>query len=203
MQQAPDDAILFATHNSNKVKEAQALIPRSLVTLLGMGDFEQLKTITDIPETGATFEANAEQKVDFVLELVKTSVVADDSGLMVDALDGKPGVHSKRWVEGSDEDRNKHLLLELQGVKNRGAQFVTVLCYYDSNTDQKHFFKGVVEGMIAEIPAGTDGFGYDPIFIPEGYSETFAQLGQSTKNTLSHRARAFQMLKDFIESMHE
>lgn len=190
--------ILFATHNRNKTQEAQALLPASLVLLTCMGDHSELKNISDIPETGSTFEENAEQKVDFVLRIVQISVVADDSGLIVDALGGKPGVHSKRWIEGTDEDRNNHLLKELEGQINRKAQFVTVLCYYDQETQEKHFFKGVVDGTIAHTTMGTDGFGYDPVFIPDGYSKTFAELGIDVKNTLSHRARAFEMLKNYL-----
>lgn len=190
--------IVFATHNSNKKEEAQAVLQGPSFSITNLEDYPSVAHILDIPETGSTFAENAQQKVDFVKDILKLSVVADDSGLEIEALNGEPGIHSKRWIHGSDEDRNNHLLNQLKDSSNRRATFTTVLAYYDIDTQQYSFFEGKVAGTIAEFPRGQQGFGYDPLFIPDGYTQTFGELGSEVKNTVSHRARAFLLFKDFL-----
>lgn len=193
--------IYFVSHNLHKVQEASVLLSGSFA-LGSIADLPELQSVTDIPETGSTFEENAQQKVDFALAAATHDYVADDSGLEVVALGGKPGVHSKRWIEGSDNDRNNYLISQLEPHENRRARFVTVLCYYNVQTASYHFFRGEVEGSIAHEPKGEDGFGYDPLFIPQGYDQTFAQLGATVKNELSHRARAFAKFKQFLQDSY-
>ncbi|MCA9369860.1 MAG: RdgB/HAM1 family non-canonical purine NTP pyrophosphatase [Pseudomonadales bacterium] len=187
--------MLFATNNHHKLEEARSILAAVGVDVLSLSDLEETKHISDIPETGSTFEGNAQQKLDFVWQqYAKLPVMADDSGLEVTALDNQPGVRSKRWVAGSDNDRVAYLLQKIEGNSDRTAQFVTSLCYRESEEQSVLFFTGVVKGIIAEKPRGKNGFGYDPVFIPHGYNNTFAELSQSSKNTLSHRALAFHAL---------
>src|SRR5690606_12761771 len=123
---------------------------------------------------------------------------ADDSGLTVDALHGKPGVHSNRWHPGTDEERNTALLTELKNEKNRSAMFVTVACFLRTPDATPVYFRGEIKGQISKEPSGSAGFGYDPIFIPEGYDKSFAELGMEIKNKLSHRARAYIKFKEYL-----
>lgn len=194
--------LVLATNNANKLREIQAQLALSSVQVhspLQVGvpaDF-------DVEETGETFTENALLKAKSFSTLTKLPTVADDSGLMVTALNGEPGVHSKRWIEGSDHDRNLHLLKKLENAKDRSAVFITVLALYLPDSDQVHFFEGTVSGKIINEERGSDGFGYDPVFVPDGYDRTFAELGLDVKNRLSHRARAVQKLKTFLEGMPE
>jgi len=194
--------LVLATNNANKLAEIQATLALTSISVISAHD-AGVPDDFDVEETGQTFSQNAELKARAFSKLTGLPAVADDSGLKVVALGGEPGVHSKRWIPGSDQDRNLHLLQKLEGTPDRSAEFVTVLALFFPDTEKIIFFEGSVTGTIALEERGTEGFGYDPIFIPEGYDKTFAQLGIETKNTLSHRARAVQKLKTFLEGWQE
>lgn len=165
----------------------------------------------DIPETGNTLEENALQKAQYVYDHYHVSCFADDTGLEVEALDGAPGVHSARYAEGTDHDSEANmakLLRELDGKENRQARFRTVICYIEkqdvcpcgcTSIKKIHQFEGIVNGHIATEKHGTEGFGYDPIFVPEGYDKSFAELGEEIKNGISHRARAVAKLVEYLK----
>lgn len=199
--------IVFATNNQHKLQEIR--------DILG-SDFEvvSLKEIgcdVDIPETGNTLEENALQKAQYVYDHYHISCFADDTGLEVEALDGAPGVHSARYAEGTDHDSEANmakLLRELDGKENRQARFRTVICYIEkkdvcpcscTSIKKVHQFEGIVKGRIATKKHGTEGFGYDPIFVPEGYDKSFAELGEEVKNGISHRARAVAKLVEYLK----
>ena len=193
--------IVFATNNKHKLEEIREILG---------GEFEilSLKDIgcdVDIPETGDTLEANARQKAEYVFERYGLDCFADDTGLEVEALNGAPGVHSARYAEGTDHDSRANmakLLREMEGKTNRKARFRTVISLIRRDADnprgREQRFEGIVEGHISTSPHGTEGFGYDPVFVPEGYDESFAQLGETVKNTISHRARAVKKLVAFL-----
>lgn len=189
--------LLLATQNSGKLKEIQEILSGTqykVVTPKEVG----LGAEFDIEETGSTFKENSELKALAFAQAAHLLTIADDSGLAVSALGGDPGVRSKRFFAGSDEDRNNRILELIAEQKDRRAVFVTDLCLYDPDTKKILHFEGKVEGQIADKSAGDAGFGYDPIFIPNGYSQTFAELGQDVKNTLSHRARALHKAKEYL-----
>lgn len=194
--------LLVATRNQGKAHEMALYLKEFEVEVLTLNDFEMGDFEPE--ETGETFVANAELKAIAYGERAGILTVADDSGLEIDALNGQPGVHSKRFFSGSDADRNHHVLDLMKGKTNRQARFVSVLVLYDPATKTKHDFTGIVEGEIGEKVAGDQGFGYDPIFIPEGYKQTFAELGVTEKNKVSHRARALQQLQAYFkqEKLH-
>lgn len=194
--------LVLATNNANKLAEIQAQLSLTSIKVLSAHD-AGVPDDFDVEETGTTFAENAELKARAFSKLTGLPSIADDSGLMVSALGGEPGVHSKRWVPGTDHDRNQYLLQKVQDKSDRSAQFITVLALFFPDTEKILFFEGTVSGSIATEELGSEGFGYDPIFIPEGYDKTFAQLGIETKNTLSHRARAVQKLKTFLEGWQE
>jgi XTP/dITP diphosphohydrolase len=182
--------LVFATQNANKVKEVNAQIEGilSVKSLLDIGHTDELD------EDFETLFENAQQKATFIYDKYKVSCFSEDTGLEIDALAGKPGVHTAHYAGSRDSDANMSLVLkELEGVENRGAQFRTVIYLI---LDGEHFpFEGIVRGRIAlEKSQGTEGFGYDPIFIPDGYDVTFADLPTSVKKTISHRARAMMQL---------
>ena len=159
---------------------------------------------TDIPETANTLEGNAIQKARYITDHYSIDCFADDTGLEVEALGGEPGVHSARYAEGTDHDSEanmRKLLQRLDGNDNRKAQFRTVIAL-TRHDDEADFtlFEGIVRGTIATRKQGTEGFGYDPIFVPEGYDESFAQLGTAIKNGISHRARAVEKLVRYLHS---
>lgn len=186
--------LIIASHNVHKCQEIQAMLGDMAV----LTDLNDNNIHDEIPETGDTFEANALQKARFVYERTGADCFADDSGLMVDALGGAPGVMSARYAgEPSDMAKNIDLLLHnLTGVDNRSARFVTVIAAIIDG--KEHLFRGEVKGQIISSLRGTGGFGYDPLFVPDGYSDTFAQLPAEVKNSISHRARAIGRLRDFI-----
>lgn len=190
--------LIFASHNAHKVEEIRALIGSDFV-LQGLSD---LGFSGEIPETGATLEANAEQKARYTYDMFHMPCFADDTGLEVDALNGAPGVYSARYagVTGTSEQQSaanvRKLLGELDGVTVRTARFRTMVCYYDGR--ECRFFEGRVEGRITLQPSGTDGFGYDPVFMPDGKDRTFAEMPLQEKNGISHRARAFAKFKAFL-----
>ena len=153
----------------------------------------------DIAETGTTLEENALIKARYIANKYHIDCFADDTGLEVEALGGEPGVYSARYAEGTDhnsEANMQKLLAKLEGIANRKAQFRTVIALIKQG--HTHLFEGVVKGHIDTEKHGTGGFGYDPIFIPEGYNDSFAALGEDIKNTISHRARAVTKLADFL-----
>ncbi len=187
--------LVFATHNENKFKEVKLLIPKhiELLSLKDIGCFEE------IPETAQTIAENAILKAEYVYRKYKVACFADDTGLEVDALNGAPGVYSARYAgpQKSAADNINKLLLELKDKSNRGAQFKTVIAL--KTKQEELLFQGIVRGSITTLPIGSGGFGYDPVFIPEGYSKTFAELPITTKNEISHRAKALQHLLDYLK----
>ncbi len=186
--------LVFATNNLNKLREVQALVPPQieLVSLTDIGCTE------DIPETSATIEGNAKQKTQYIKEHYGLDCFADDTGLEVNALNGAPGVYSARYAgDDKNADANMHKLLEgLKGTENRKAQFKTVISL-ELNGKQE-LFTGICEGTITHEKRGEGGFGYDPIFLPKGYSETFAELPLLEKNKIGHRGKAVQQLIQFL-----
>lgn len=188
--------IVFATNNSHKLDEIRNILGSSFEVM----SLNELGCHDDIPETGTTLEENARQKAQYIYDKYHCNVFADDTGLEVDALGGKPGVYSARYAggEGHDSEANMTKLLKnLEGETNRKAQFRTVIALIlDGKTS---LFDGIVEGEIIKERRGSEGFGYDPIFQPEGYDKTFAELGNDIKNTISHRARAVAKLAAFLK----
>ena len=196
--------LIFATNNRNKLKEIENLLGNSY-ELLSLSD---LGVVDDIPEDFETLEENASQKAWYIYKMFGQSCFADDTGLEVDALDGAPGVYSARYsrmgyptyadMEPAKGNIRK-LLEKLEGETNRKAQFRTVISLVLNG--QENRFEGIVEGEICESPSGTKGFGYDPVFRPFGFRETFAEMDLPVKNRISHRARAVMALVDFLKGM--
>jgi XTP/dITP diphosphohydrolase len=185
--------LIFATNNAHKLEEVQAIVGEQFL-LKSLADID---CHDDIPETGVTFHENAKQKTDYLVNKYGLNCFGDDSGLEIDALGGEPGVYSARYSGTRDMEMNINLVLEkLKGVTNRSARFKTVISLYLNG--QHYFFEGSVEGCIIDERKGVDGFGYDPIFIPNGYSQTFAEMTAEEKNRISHRAIAVQQLADFL-----
>lgn len=193
--------IVFATNNQHKLQEIREILSPEfeIVSLKEIGCHE------DIPETGNTLEENALQKARYISERYHISCFADDTGLEVEALGGAPGVHSARYAEGTDHDSEANmtkLLRELEGKENRQARFRTVIALIElgeDETENVHLFEGIVEGHISTERQGNEGFGYDPIFVPEGYEKSFAALGEAVKNHISHRARAVKKLAEYLK----
>ncbi len=188
--------ILFASNNDHKVGEVRMLLPQGY-SLLGL---REIQWTMDIPEPFDTYEDNAKAKAYFVFDRTGLSCFADDSGLEIDALDGRPGIISARYagVGRNHADNIQKVLSELAGQANRRARFHSVIAYINDSTEI-HVFKGKVEGKITHIPMGTRGFGYDPIFIPEGFEQTFGQLSERIKNRISHRSLAMQQFISFLQ----
>lgn len=189
--------IVFATNNKHKLEEIEDILGKDfeIVSLAEIGCHE------DIPETGLTLEENARQKSTYIVEHYNHDCFADDTGLEVDSLNGEPGVHSARYAEGTDHDSEanmRKLLSKMSNVKDRTARFRTVISLIINGVE--HQFEGRVEGRIATEKHGKEGFGYDPIFIPEGYDKSFAELGEEVKNQISHRARAVKKLAEYLSS---
>lgn len=187
--------LVFGTSNPNKLIELRALTPES-IQLVSMAE---LGITDDLPETQDTIPGNAIQKVDALYQQIQTNAFAEDTGLEVDALDGAPGVYTARYAgpERSAEANMDLLLRNLKDKENRGAQFRTVIAMIWAG--ETYTFEGIVRGKIAKEKSGDGGFGYDPIFIPEGYDQTFAQLSSAIKNEISHRGRAVQKMLAFLE----
>lgn len=193
--------LVFASNNAHKLDEIRAILG-------GIFEIKSLKEIgcnDDIPETGSTFAENALQKAQYIKDHYGYDCFADDSGLQVEALNNEPGVYSARYavmngrepLPTKDEANMALLLQRLADKENKRACFRTsIALVYEGET---HFFDGVVEGHIIPEKRGTEGFGYDPIFVPEGYDQTFAQLGSEIKNSISHRARAVAKLVEFLK----
>lgn len=188
--------LVFATNNAHKLEEIRAILGNK-VEVLSLND---ISCHTDIPETADTLEGNAALKAQYIYEHYGLDCFADDTGLEVEALGGAPGVYSARYAggDGHDSEANmKKLLKELEGENDRRAQFRTVICLIEDG--KEHFFEGIVKGGIIEEKRGASGFGYDPVFVPEGYEETFAEMGSEEKNRISHRARAVRQLCSYLD----
>lgn len=186
--------LVFATNNQHKLHEVQRMLPDTiqLVTLKDIGCYE------DIAETETTLEGNAQLKANHITEKYHFDCFADDTGIEVESLDRRPGVYSARYG-GEPRDAHKNmdkLLTELHGKANRKAQFRTVIALHLNG--EQYLFEGICEGSITEHKSGTDGFGYDPIFQPDGYSVTFAEMSAEEKNSISHRGIAIQKLVKFL-----
>ena len=199
--------IVFATNNQHKLDEIREILGSEfeIMSLNDIGCHE------DIPEDYDTLEENALQKAKYIVDHYHVSCFADDTGLEVDALNGEPGVHSARYAEGTDHDSEANmqkLLRKLGNNNNRQARFRTVIALIikegvkegrSKGEFSTHLFEGIVEGHIAHEKKGSEGFGYDPVFVPDGYDESFAQLGMDIKNSISHRARAVKKLAAYLK----
>ena len=187
--------LVFATNNAHKLEEIRAILGDK-VGILSLND---INCHADIPETADTLQGNAALKAQYIFENYGLDCFADDTGLEVEALNGAPGIYSARYAdgEGHDSEANmKKLLSEMQDKENRKARFRTVICLIEDG--KEHFFEGIVNGSIIRERKGGAGFGYDPMFMPDGYSETFAEMGNDEKNKISHRARAVQELCEYL-----
>ena len=188
--------IVFATNNAHKLREVQQTVGDKfeIVSLRECG------VVEDIPENEPTLEGNALAKARYIYSRTGLSCFADDTGLEVDALGGEPGVRSARYAtDGHDDEANKRLLLErMEGKENRGAQFRTAMALILDG--EEYLFEGVVRGEILTLECGNGGFGYDPLFAPEGHSESFAEMSAEEKNAISHRGRAVRKLAEFLNN---
>lgn len=189
--------LIFATHNNNKVKEVTKMLP----SYLSMKSLTDINFFDEIEETGTTFEKNAQLKAKTIFDKTGKNIFADDSGLVIEALDGAPGVYSARYAgTGKDEDNIAKALKELEGETNRKAYFISIFCLILNG--KEYFFEGLVNGTIATEIMGDNGFGYDPIFIPDGFSKSFAQMTAEEKNAISHRGKAVEKLNDFLINLN-
>jgi XTP/dITP diphosphohydrolase len=188
--------LLFATANQNKAKEIQKLVPE-FIQLITLNDINQTE---EIPETSGTIEGNAIQKMQYIISNYGIDCFADDTGLEIEALNGEPGVYSARYAgEEKDTDNNMNLVLsKMESVINRKARFKTVISLFING--ENRLFEGIVEGKIRFEKTGSSGFGYDPIFEPENCGKTFAEMTTDEKNKMSHRARAFEKMIEFLEN---
>ena len=188
-----DNVLVFASNNAKKLKEIRPVLSEYQIKSLA-----EINCFDDIPETANTFQGNAFLKAKHVWDNYDLPCFADDSGLVVPELNNEPGVYSARYAgsQKNDNDNMDLLLKNLSSSKDRSAYFITVICYYDGKNT--HFFEGRVNGKITLEKKGQDGFGYDPIFIPEGFDRTFAEMNMEEKNALSHRAKAVKLLRDFL-----
>jgi XTP/dITP diphosphohydrolase len=188
--------LVFASNNQNKILEIQNMLPDhiEIMSLESIGCFEE------IPETADTIEGNAIQKANYITQNYGYDCFADDTGLEVDVLNGEPGVFSARYAgeqKNADDNMNK-LLAVLSDKSNRLAQFKTVICL--NQNGKQHLFTGIAKGEITLNKAGNQGFGYDPIFKPQGYQHTFAQISLQEKAIISHRGKATRLLIDFLKN---
>lgn len=190
--------LVFATSNQNKIKELQPLLPNKI----------KLKSLADLhldyiqlEETGSTFQENALQKAKALYLKIGVPTFAEDSGLVVNSLDGAPGIYSARYAgtDATDQDNNNKLLESLKGKSDRSAYFIAVIVLYDGQNT--HCFEGRCHGHVAKEAKGNEGFGYDPLFVPEGYEQSFAELGFEEKNKMSHRAIALEKFCEFLERL--
>ena len=191
--------LVFASNNKNKIQEIQALVPN----IIQIVSLEEIGCIEDIPETADTIEGNAILKANYVTEKYGYDCFADDTGLEVDALNGAPGVYSARYA-GEQKDANDNmdkLLSELSDKPNRKANFKTVIAL--NLNGKQNLFTGIINGKIIEEKIGTNGFGYDPIFVADGYEKTFAELSMEEKSTISHRGIAVKELILFLQKLSQ
>ena len=189
--------IVFATNNPNKLKEIQSLIPKEIEII----SLKEIGCNEDIPETGDTLKANAFQKAQYIKDNFNYDCFADDTGLEIDELNGDPGVYSARYAgpeRNASANMNK-ILNKLKGKKNRKAQFRTAIALILKG--EEHLFEGKVEGYISKEKQGNEGFGYDPIFIPENNTRSFAQMSMQEKGAISHRGRAVKKLVTYLNNI--
>ena len=189
--------LVFASSNKNKIKEIQQLVPSDIQIL----SLEDIGCDVDIPETADTIEGNAILKANYVTKNYGYPCFADDSGLEIDALNGEPGVYSARYagLQRNDDDNMSKVLANLQNQTNRRANFKTVIAL--NMNDEQHLFTGIINGEIIHEKRGTNGFGYDPIFVAETYDKTFAELSMEEKSAISHRGRAVKQLISFLQNI--
>jgi len=188
--------IVFATNNKNKLRELQQILGDKF-ELLSLAD---INCFEEIPETSPTIEENSLEKAEYVYKKYKTDCFADDTGLEIEALDGRPGVYSARYA-GEDKNMEKNIkkiLSELENQDNRKARFKTVVSLILNG--ETHQFEGIINGKIIKEKTGESGFGYDPVFMPDGYDITFAEMDAGLKNKISHRGIAVQKLVDFLNA---
>lgn len=192
--------LVFATNNKHKLDEVRKITSRHPVEIVSLAE---INCFDDIPETADTLEGNALQKAHYIQEKFGLNCFADDTGLEVEALNNAPGVYSARYAgSGHDSEANmKKLLHEMEGKENRKARFRTVIALVWNG--KTYTFDGIVNGTITTTKRGENGFGYDPIFIPEGYEQTFAELGNDIKNQISHRAKAVEKLDEFLTQLSD
>ena len=185
---------VFATNNAHKLEEVTAILGDK-IELLSMKD---IHCHADIPETADTLEGNALLKARYIFENYNMDCFADDTGLEVEALNGAPGVYSARYAGDAhnSEANMRKLLQDMEGIENRKAQFRTVFALIING--KEHLFEGIVKGEITKHRCGSSGFGYDPVFIPEGYTQTYAEMGNTLKNKIGHRALATNKLCNFL-----
>ena len=191
--------LVFASNNKNKIQEIQALVPKTIQIV----SLEEIGCTEDIPETADTIEGNAILKANYVTEKYGYDCFADDTGLEVDALNGAPGVYSARYA-GEQKDANDNmdkLLSELKDKSNRKANFKTVIAL--NLNGKQNLFTGIINGKIIEEKIGTNGFGYDPIFVADGFDKTFAELSMEEKSTISHRGIAVKELILFLQKLSQ
>jgi XTP/dITP diphosphohydrolase len=191
--------LVFASNNKNKIQEIQQLVPNSIQIL----SLEEIGCTEDIPETADTIEGNAILKANYVTEKYGYNCFADDTGLEVETLNGAPGVYSARYA-GEQKDANDNmdkLLLELKDKTNRKANFKTVIAL--NLNGKQNLFTGIINGKIIEEKIGTNGFGYDPIFVADGFNKTFAELTMEEKSTISHRGIAVKQLLTFLQKLSQ
>ncbi|HEY9560717.1 MAG TPA: non-canonical purine NTP diphosphatase [Anseongella sp.] len=186
--------LVFATNNLHKLEEVRAILGKDFTIF----SLKEIGCDTDIPETGASFQENASIKARYVYDRFGLDCFADDSGLEVEALGGIPGIHSARYSgeHGNDVANIEKLLAELKDEQNRAARFRTVVSLIMGGNE--HFFEGIVNGIIRREKAGEAGFGYDPVFQPEGFENTFAEMAPEEKNRISHRGRAIEQLAAYL-----
>jgi XTP/dITP diphosphohydrolase len=190
--------LIFATNNEHKVSEIQSLLPKDINVIT----LQQAGINIDIPEPYDTLQENANTKAKTIFEITQQNCFSEDTGLEIDALNGAPGVHSARYA-GEDRNFNANIekvLSNLKNTENRSAQFRTVICLIWEQ--KEYYFEGICRGHIAEQNSGTAGFGYDPIFIPEGATKSFATMTMDEKNTYSHRQKAVTQLFTFLQSIN-
>ncbi|MFN4300320.1 MAG: RdgB/HAM1 family non-canonical purine NTP pyrophosphatase [Thermaurantimonas sp.] len=188
--------IVFASNNVHKLEEIASMLPLNM----RIKSMKEAGIEADIPETGTTLKENAFLKADFLRKKGFNAVLADDTGLEVSALNGAPGVYSARYAgpEGNARKNIKKLLAELQTAADRTARFVTVLCFIRKG--EVHYFEGEVKGVIIDSPRGNQGFGYDPVFLPNGFNKTFAEMTLDEKNLISHRKKALEKFLEFLQN---
>lgn len=188
--------LVFASNNINKIKEIQQLVPADIQIL----SLKDIGCEVDIPETADTIEGNAILKANYVTEHYGYPCFADDSGLEIDVLNGEPGVYSARYAgsQRNDDDNMNKVLEKLQNETNRKANFKTVIAL--NMNGEQHLFTGIINGEIIHEKRGTNGFGYDPVFVADGYQKTFAELTMEEKSTISHRGKAVKQLVSFLQN---
>ncbi|GCD76917.1 non-canonical purine NTP pyrophosphatase [Thermaurantimonas aggregans] len=191
--------IVFASNNAYKLEEIASLLPPSV----HIRSMKEAGIEAEIPETGNTLKENAFIKADFLRKKGLNAVLADDTGLEVNSLNGAPGVYSARYAgpEANAKRNMEKLLTELETVTDRTARFVTVLCFVKDG--DVHYFEGEVKGIIVDSPRGNQGFGYDPVFLPDGFNKTFAEMTLDEKNSISHRKRALEKFLAFLQKIEQ